>query len=57
MTPTATRKPAHEAFRRHIDVCRYAGDLRRCPDCRGLDADASAESYRRTTNSEDRQRG
>lgn len=40
-------------------ACNRARRSKSAPpnDCRGLNADASAESYRRTTQSEDRQRG
>lgn len=50
MTPTATRtaQPALAALRRHVmERCR-TGDPRRCNECRGLEADASAELYRAT---------
>lgn len=45
------------SFLLHAKHCRYGADLRRCSICRGLDADASAESYRRTANSETPTRG
>jgi hypothetical protein len=60
MTPTVTRTPtpALAALRRHVlDVCR-TGDPRQCNECRGLNADASAESWRIfATRSETTQRG
>jgi hypothetical protein len=61
MTPTVTRTPtpALAALRRHVlGPCRYGGDAKQCNECRGLNADASAESWRIfATRSETTQRG
>jgi hypothetical protein len=58
--PTAPRlatRPALAAYLRHANHCPAGGDLRRCNDCRGLNADASAESWRTAATREKTQRG
>lgn len=46
-TATSSARPATVAYVAHVARCPAGGDLRRCAECRGLEADASAEDGRR----------
>jgi hypothetical protein len=46
--PVLADRPALARLRRHVlDVCK-SGDPKRCDLCRQLEADASAESWKRS---------